>query len=101
MPSCLGFAMLYSKHRCSRSGPAHGITMLVTSVCLVGVLLVSQTGIAEPDLIGNDINYAVSCSVYEQLGRPERLQPSFLQKEKVQTGKLGRKTGEGYYTYEG
>ncbi|MFN8265724.1 MAG: 3-hydroxyacyl-CoA dehydrogenase NAD-binding domain-containing protein [Chitinophagaceae bacterium] len=52
------------------------------------------------DLIGNDINYAVSCSVYEQLGRPERLQPSFLQKEKVQTGKLGRKTGEGYYTYE-
>lgn len=52
------------------------------------------------DLIGNDINYAVSCSVYEQLGRPERLQPSFIQKEKVQHGKLGRKTGEGYYTYE-
>jgi 3-hydroxybutyryl-CoA dehydrogenase len=51
------------------------------------------------DLIGNDINYAVSCSVYEQLGKPERLKPSFLQKEKVETGKLGRKTGEGYYIY--
>jgi 3-hydroxybutyryl-CoA dehydrogenase len=51
------------------------------------------------DLIGNDINYAVSCSVYEQLGKPERLQPSFIQKEKVESGKLGRKTGEGYYIY--
>lgn len=51
------------------------------------------------DLIGNDINYAVSCSVYDQLGQPERLKPSFLQKEKVEGGKLGRKTGEGYYIY--
>lgn len=51
------------------------------------------------DLIGNDINYTVSCSVYEQLGKPERLQPSFLQEQKVKEGKLGRKTGEGYYSY--
>lgn len=51
------------------------------------------------DLIGNDVNYAVSCSVYEQLGRPERLKPSPIQEQKVQTGKLGRKSGEGYYTY--
>ncbi len=53
------------------------------------------------DLIGNDINYAVSCSVYEQLGKPERLQPSPIQKEKVESNKLGRKTGEGYYKYNG
>ena len=51
------------------------------------------------DLIGNDINYAVSCSVYEQLGNPERLKPSFFQKEKVETGQLGKKTGKGYYDY--
>jgi 3-hydroxybutyryl-CoA dehydrogenase len=51
------------------------------------------------DLIGNDINYAVSCSVYEALGHPERLKPSPIQQQKVQEGKLGRKTGEGYYTY--
>ena len=49
------------------------------------------------DLIGNDINYAVSCSVYEQLNKPERLMPSYLQKEKVEKGELGRKTGKGYY----
>ena len=51
------------------------------------------------DLIGNDINYAVTCSVYEQLDKPERLKPSYLQKEKVDGKKLGRKTGEGYYQY--
>jgi 3-hydroxybutyryl-CoA dehydrogenase len=51
------------------------------------------------DLIGNDINYAVSCSVYEQLGNPERLKPSFIQEEKVKEGKLGKKSGEGYYKY--
>ena len=51
------------------------------------------------DLIGNDINYAVSCSVYEALGQPARLQPSPIQEQKVREGKLGRKTGEGYYTY--
>ncbi|HEX6333757.1 MAG TPA: 3-hydroxyacyl-CoA dehydrogenase NAD-binding domain-containing protein, partial [Flavisolibacter sp.] len=50
------------------------------------------------DLIGNDINYAVSCSVYEQLGRPERLMPSTIQKTKVDNGELGKKTGKGYYS---
>ena len=51
------------------------------------------------DLIGNDINYAVSCSVYEQLGDLQRLKPSFIQKEKVEKGELGKKTGKGYYEY--
>jgi 3-hydroxybutyryl-CoA dehydrogenase len=51
------------------------------------------------DLIGNDINFAVSTEVYEALGRPERLKPSFIQKEKVEKGELGRKTGRGYYEY--
>ncbi len=51
------------------------------------------------DLIGNDINYAVSCSVYEQSGSPERLKPSYLQKEKVEKGELGKKSGKGYFEY--
>lgn len=51
------------------------------------------------DLIGNDINYAVSCSVYEQLNQPERLKPSYIQEQKVKEGKLGKKSGEGYYHY--
>lgn len=52
------------------------------------------------DLIGNDVNYAVSCSVYEQLHHPERLKPSSIQKEKVEKGELGRKAGKGYYNYQ-
>jgi 3-hydroxybutyryl-CoA dehydrogenase len=51
------------------------------------------------DLIGNDINYAVSCSVYEALGKPERLKPSSIQKQKVENGELGKKTKKGYYEY--
>jgi 3-hydroxybutyryl-CoA dehydrogenase len=51
------------------------------------------------DLIGNDVNFAVSTEVYEALGRPERLKPSYIQKEKVDKGELGRKTGKGYYEY--
>jgi 3-hydroxybutyryl-CoA dehydrogenase len=52
------------------------------------------------DLIGNDVNYAVSCSVYEQLNQPERLKPSDIQKQKVEDGELGKKTGKGYYGYK-
>jgi 3-hydroxybutyryl-CoA dehydrogenase len=51
------------------------------------------------DLIGNDVNYAVSCSVYDQMNKPERLRPSFLQEANVASGKLGRKSGEGFYSY--
>lgn len=51
------------------------------------------------DLIGNDINYSVSCIVYDALGKPARLQPSALQEKKVKEGSLGRKTGKGYYEY--
>ena len=51
------------------------------------------------DLIGNDINYAVSCSVYEAMDKPARLTPSPIQEEKVRSGELGRKTGKGYYDY--
>ncbi len=51
------------------------------------------------DLIGNDINYSVSCSIYEELNKPERLRPSPIQKEKIEKGELGKKSGKGYYTY--
>jgi 3-hydroxybutyryl-CoA dehydrogenase len=52
------------------------------------------------DLIGNDINYSVSCSVYEAMGKPLRLRPSPLQEQKVLEGALGRKSGKGYYRYD-
>ena len=52
------------------------------------------------DLVGIDINYAVTCSVYEQSGQPARFKPSETQARLVDQGKLGRKTGVGFYSYE-
>lgn len=52
------------------------------------------------DLIGMDINFSVAKIVWESLGKPDRLIPSALQKQKVDSGELGRKTGKGFYVYE-
>jgi 3-hydroxybutyryl-CoA dehydrogenase len=51
------------------------------------------------DLIGNDINYAVSSSVYHAMNRPARLEPSALQQQKVEANELGIKSGKGFYDY--
>ncbi len=51
------------------------------------------------DLIGMDINYSVSEIVWKALGRPDRLEPAAIQKQKVEAGELGRKTGQGFYSY--
>ena len=51
------------------------------------------------DLIGMDINLAVSESLYAALDQPERLKPSSLQIDKVGKGELGRKSGKGFYNY--
>ncbi len=52
------------------------------------------------DLVGIDISYAVTRSIYEQSGRPARFKPSQVQARLVQQGKLGRKTTIGFYSYE-
>ena len=51
------------------------------------------------DLIGNDINYTVSSTLYEAMGRPARLKPSNLQAVKLKQGLLGKKTGHGFFQY--
>ena len=51
------------------------------------------------DLIGHDVNYAVTCSVFDAYYGDFRFQPSLIQKELVDAGRLGRKTGHGFYDY--
>jgi 3-hydroxybutyryl-CoA dehydrogenase len=51
------------------------------------------------DLIGIDVNYAVTTSVYEGLGRPSKFTPSVIQRRKIEEGNLGRKTGKGFHEY--
>ncbi len=51
------------------------------------------------DLIGVDVNLAVAESIWEGLGRPDRLRPSPIQRAMVADGRLGRKTADGFYRY--
>lgn len=51
------------------------------------------------DLIGLDVNLSVARSFYEQGGRPERWRPSPIQERMVAAGRLGRKSGRGFYRY--
>lgn len=51
------------------------------------------------DMIGNDVNFAVTKSVWEAYFHDPRFRPSVLQQERVAAGHLGRKTGRGYYDY--
>jgi 3-hydroxybutyryl-CoA dehydrogenase len=52
------------------------------------------------DMIGIDINFATTQSVYGGFFQDGRFKPSPIQQRMVQAGTLGRKTGEGFYDYE-
>ena len=51
------------------------------------------------DLIGLDVNLSVARSFYAQGGEPERWRPSPIQEGLVAEGRLGRKSGQGFYDY--
>lgn len=51
------------------------------------------------DFIGNDVNYAVTRSVYEGMFHDPRYKPSITQQRLVEAGRFGRKSGRGYYDY--
>jgi len=51
------------------------------------------------DFIGNDVNYAVTRSVFESFFYDPRYKPSLTQRRLVEAGFLGRKSGRGYYDY--
>jgi 3-hydroxybutyryl-CoA dehydrogenase len=53
------------------------------------------------DTIGADVNFAVSRSVHEQFFHDPRYRPHPIQRAMVDAGRLGRKSGGGFYDYDG
>jgi len=51
------------------------------------------------DFIGNDINFKVTETVFEQFFYDPRYKPSFTQKRLYEAKRYGRKSGRGYYDY--
>lgn len=55
--------------------------------------------LALTDLIGQDVNFAVTCSVFNAFWQDRRYLPSLLQQELAQAGRLGKKSGHGVYRW--
>ena len=51
------------------------------------------------DMIGHDVNYAVTCSVWNAFFHDPRFLPSLVQKELLDAGYLGKKSGRGFFDY--
>jgi 3-hydroxybutyryl-CoA dehydrogenase len=51
------------------------------------------------DAVGNDINFAVTSSLYNSFHQDAKFRPSRIQQQKVDAGHFGKKSGKGFYNY--
>ena len=94
-------------NRVARPFYAEGLRLLQEGVCDAATLdaVIRESGgfrmgpCELMDLIGHDVNYAVTRSVFDAFYGDPRFAPSFVQLELVQAGHLGRKRGRGFFDY--
>lgn len=94
-------------NRVARPFYAEGLRLLEEGVADVATLdaLVREGGSFRMgpfelmDLIGHDVNFAVTCSVFNAYFQDPRFKPSLTQQELVNAGRLGRKSGRGFYEH--
>lgn len=51
------------------------------------------------DAVGNDINFAVTTSLFNSFHQDAKFRPSRIQQQKVDAGHFGKKSGRGFYNY--
>jgi 3-hydroxybutyryl-CoA dehydrogenase len=78
----------------------------VADAAVIDRILVEQAGFRMGplelyDLVGLDVSQAVMEALYAQFWHEPRYRPSPLVRTRVEAGLLGRKTGQGFYAYEG
>jgi 3-hydroxybutyryl-CoA dehydrogenase len=93
-------------NRVNRPFTLEPLRLLRAGVATIETVDAALTGAGFPmgpfalmDLIGIDVNLAAARGLFEASGRPPRFRPSPIQEELVAAGRLGRKSGEGFYRY--
>lgn len=95
-------------NRCARSYYGESLKMLGENLTDFQTIDRIMTGIGGfrmgpfqlLDLVGIEVNFAVTQSVYNAYFQEARFRPSPIQRKMVDAGLLGRKTGRGFYSYD-
>ena len=81
-------------------GSAAGAGNVISASSTYGILVWgSDNNVFQGNLIGTDVNFTVTQSVYNAYFHEPKYRPHPIQQRMVESGRLGRKSGLGFYDY--